>query len=80
MTIETTIPKAQPQRNGSENGVAPAMESPPIDPKNLDAIRLLDAWDEATEEEIQEQRETWAFLERVLDEDRLSPERKLFPK
>jgi hypothetical protein len=31
-----------------------------------------------TPEEAEEQRETWAYLRRVLDEDRLS-DRKLFP-
>jgi hypothetical protein len=40
--------------------------------KNQDAIALLDSWANATEEEIQEQIETWEFLKRALDEDRLS--------
>lgn len=39
------------------------------------AIRLLDSWSEGDE---QEQRETWEYLQRSLDEDRLSY-RKLFP-
>ena len=52
----------------------------PLDPQNLAAMRLLASWDEASEEEIQEQRETWAFLERALDIDRLSPHRKFFAK
>lgn len=39
------------------------------------AIRLLDSWLDGDEEE---QRETWAYLKKVLDEDRLS-DRKLFP-
>lgn len=40
--------------------------------KNQDAIALLNSWANATEEEIQEQIETWEFLKRALDEDRLS--------
>ena len=50
-----------------------------IDPKNLEAIRFLESMDNATSEEIQEQKETWAFLKKALDEDRLSPDRPLFP-
>jgi hypothetical protein len=46
--------------------------------KNQSAIDLLDSWAIATEEEIAEQRETWEFLKKALDEDRLSY-RKLFP-
>ena len=40
---------------------------------------LLDSWINCSEEEAQEQRETWAFLKKALDEDRLSY-RKLFPE
>ena len=29
--------------------------------------------------DAQEQKETWEFLKKALDEDRLSPNRKLFP-
>lgn len=43
--------------------------------KNKAAIRLLRSWREGDE---QEQRETWEYLKRVLDEDRPS-NRKLFP-
>ena len=46
--------------------------------KNQEAIALLDSWAEADEEEIREQQETWEFLRRALDEDRLSC-RKLYP-
>jgi hypothetical protein len=46
--------------------------------KNQEAIAQLNSWAEATEEEIREQKETWEFLRRALDEDRLSS-RKLFP-
>jgi hypothetical protein len=40
------------------------------------AIALLESWCES--DDAEEQRETFAYLKRVLDEDRLS-ERKLFP-
>lgn len=43
--------------------------------KNEAAIQLLRSWRTGDE---QEQRETWQYLKRVLDEDRLS-NRKLFP-
>jgi hypothetical protein len=43
--------------------------------KNEAAIRLLRLWREGGK---QEQRETWEYLKRALDEDRLSS-RKLFP-
>ncbi len=38
-------------------------------------IQLLDSWQE---EDVQEDHETWEYLKRVLDEDRLS-DRRLFP-
>jgi hypothetical protein len=47
--------------------------------KNQGLIVLLDSWMEATEEEVMEQRETWEYLKRALDEDRPSY-RKLFPE
>ena len=47
--------------------------------KNQAAIALLDSWlNETDPEVIREQQETWEYLKRVLDEDRLSY-RKLFP-
>lgn len=42
---------------------------------NQGLIDLLRSWRE--DGDAQEQRETWEYLERVLDEDRLS-DRKLF--
>jgi hypothetical protein len=42
--------------------------------KNKTAISLIDSWLEAEEKE---QKETFEYLKKVLDEDRLS-ERKLF--
>jgi len=41
--------------------------------KNEAAIRLLRLWSEGDE---QEQRETWEYLKRALDEDRLSYRRR----
>lgn len=43
--------------------------------QNDAAIQLLRSWREGDE---QEQQETWDYLRKALDEDRLS-ERKLFP-
>jgi hypothetical protein len=51
-------------------------ELPPWDPQA--AIALLRQWRE-DESDTEEQCETWEYLKRVLDEDRLSPDRKLFP-
>jgi hypothetical protein len=47
-----------------------------IPPRNQAAIELLRSWREEGDE--QEQRETWEFLQKALDEDRLS-DRPLFP-
>jgi excisionase family DNA binding protein len=44
--------------------------------KNQAAIELLDSW--LVEGDEEEQRETWEYLKKALDEDRLS-NRKLFP-
>jgi hypothetical protein len=47
--------------------------------KNQPAIELLRSWMETKDEDdAAEQRETWEYLKKVLDEDRLS-DRKLFP-
>ncbi len=47
--------------------------------RNAAAIALLDSWDNATEEEVAEQRETWAALRAGLNENRRrSGERLLF--
>lgn len=46
--------------------------------QNQSLIALLDSWINADEEEIQDQKETWEFLKKALDEDRPSY-RKLFP-
>ena len=50
-------------------------ELPPWNP--AEAMALLRHWRE-DESDATEQRETWEYLKRVLDEDRLSPDRKLF--
>lgn len=50
-----------------------------VSDRNQRAIELLNSWCDVTEEEEQEQRETWEYLKQALDEDRLWS-RKLFPK
>jgi hypothetical protein len=42
------------------------------------AMALLNSWLEEDDSD-EPQAETWEYLKRVLDEDRLSPDRKLFP-
>jgi hypothetical protein len=42
------------------------------------ALAMLQSWDVEEYPERQEQRETWEYLKKALDEDRLS-DRKLFP-
>ena len=44
--------------------------------RNQGAIMLLESW--LVEGDAEEQRETWEWLRKALDEDRLS-DRKLFP-
>lgn len=44
--------------------------------KNKGLIALLDEW--LADPDAEEQKETWEFLRKALDEDRLS-DRKLFP-
>ena len=63
----------------SSNGQFKPKKQTTIDPQNLEAIRFLESLANATPEEIQEQKETWEFLKKALDEDRLSPDRPLFP-
>lgn len=46
--------------------------------KHEAAIRLLRSWREVGEHDEQEQQETWTYLKKALDENRLS-NRKLFP-
>ncbi|MGH2534787.1 MAG: hypothetical protein ACRDJW_21215 [Thermomicrobiales bacterium] len=46
--------------------------------RNQGLIALLDSWKDADEDEIHEQKETWEWLKKALDEDRPSY-RKLFP-
>ena len=46
--------------------------------RNLATIEWLDKWAEEGDEE--EQRETFEYLQKVLDEDRLSSQRLLFQK
>ena len=51
----------------------------PLNPEQIQkVIDLLDSWCNVSQEEAEEQRETWEYLKKALDEDRLSY-RKLFP-
>ena len=51
----------------------------PLSPEQIqNVIDLLDSWCNVSEEEAEEQRETWEYLKKALDEDRLSYG-KLFP-
>ena len=52
-------------------------DPPTGDPEK--AMALLKSWLEEDDSE-EPQAETWEYLKRVLDEDRLSPDRKLFPE
>ena len=45
---------------------------------NQGLITLLDSWAEGSDEDRAEQRETWEYLKKALDENRLS-DRPLFP-
>jgi hypothetical protein len=51
-------------------------ELPPFDVDQ--AVSLLQSWNAEEPQEQQEQRETWEYLKKTLDEDRIS-DRKLFP-
>ena len=75
---KTSAQRAMDLKKNLAKKISPK-KSAKIDPKNLEAIRFLESMDNATPEEIQEQKETWEFLKKALDEDRLSPDRPLFP-
>jgi hypothetical protein len=66
-------PSSAAYRNEIENKEPPQKATP--SQKNRALIQLLRSWREGDE---QEQRSTWEYLKKALDEDRLS-ERKLFP-
>lgn len=61
--------------NGSRPSRAPSPKPVPFEPDNDAAIQLLRSWRAG---DRREQTETWDYLRKALDEDRLS-ERKLFP-
>lgn len=46
-------------------------EKPPLREKNRLAIELLKSWDDVTPEEIADQKETWAILEKAAREDKI---------
>ena len=84
-------PKSNSDKKGKQviktgkkiEAVAPKVKwkkQPEIDPQNLEAIKFLRSLQNATPAQVQEQKETWAFLKKALDEDRLSPDRPFFPE
>jgi len=64
------------EENDAENGNKGTKSVDTQQQNNNELIRLLQLWREEGNEE--EQQETWKYLKRVLDEDRLS-DRRLFP-
>lgn len=73
MTISATTPAAEAAALDAEE----ERRQRQIE-KNQAAIALLDEWSNETDPEvIREQRETWEYLKRALDEHRTH--RKLFP-
>lgn len=69
--------------SGSVTGIPKSNETPAKEEwwqeqleKNRALAAILESWIQEGDEE--EQRETWEFLRKALDEDRLS-DRKLFP-
>lgn len=61
----TAIQTKKLHSNGRRNRTTEAT----IDAKNLAAMRLLDSWDDATTEDIAEQRATWVVVEKGLQEN-----------
>ena len=60
----------------NSKGKPDQFELPPVDVAQ--AVALLQSWNVEEPKEQQEQRETWEYLKKTLDEDRIS-HRKLFP-
>ena len=79
MTTQTKKQTGAPMRRSTKPAARPATRKPRISAKNRAAMRVLDSFMNCSEEEAQDQRETMAFLEKALDEDRPGY-RKLFPK
>lgn len=66
------------QTKEDENGNGQRDRDDELPPQNtLGLLRLLESWREDSDD-AEEQKETWEYLKRVLDEDRLS-DRRLFP-
>jgi hypothetical protein len=64
--------------NKNSSSVLPSRTKEEQMQRNLAAIEWLDKWAEEGDEE--EQRETFEYLQKALDEDRLSSQRLLFQK
>ena len=71
----TTQTKTKPTKVPTRRTAAPrtaTKRQPRPSARNRALLRLLDSWENATPEEIEEQRETHEFLQRALNADRLS--------
>jgi hypothetical protein len=55
----------------------PKEEAMADEERRLAAIRLIQSWRDAEGEDLKEQRETWAYLEKALNEYRLSDRRRI---
>ncbi len=69
MNTQTKPAKAITRRTPTPR---PAKKQPRISARNRALLRLLDTWENATPEEIEEQRETHEVLQRALVENHLS--------
>lgn len=56
----------------TETKIKKPARKPRLSAKNRAMLALLDLWENATPEEIEDQRETHAILEKALAENRLS--------
>ncbi|MDQ3812632.1 MAG: hypothetical protein M3347_01620 [Armatimonadota bacterium] len=71
----TTQTKPTTATTSSRRTAAPRVvtkRQPRLSARNRALLRLLDSWENATPEEIEEQRETHEFLQQALAADRLS--------
>ena len=92
MTITLDLPKSVEytvQEQARQRGITAADYALDVLQKDADratqekkrrALEFIDSWDNLTPEEEAENRRAWEFLRKALDEDRLSPDRPLFPE
>jgi hypothetical protein len=75
-TTKLSPSPSRPKRPKTKTKPAPR---PRLSAKNQEALRVLDSFINCSDEEKQDQRETMAFLEEALDDERVGY-RLLFPK